>query len=193
MALDLPRPIPLLCTGLAGFHARQAADGCESMKIIKNPLLGTWEMAESEGSMPSKNRSSRPCNPKCVLIVDDEEPNRRLHQTIIHAAFPAVQCEQASDGAQAVALFIARQPLVILMDVVMPVLDGEEAYYQIEEHCQTHNWKLPRVVFCTGHSPSVSLRNVVAGDPAHCLLQKPIRKRILVTAIAKRLGLRPIA
>ena len=162
------------------------------MKIVKNPLLGTWEMAESEGTIPSKNRGSRPCNPRCVLIVDDEEPNRRLHQTIIHSAFPTVQCEQACEGAQAVSLFIARQPLVILMDIVMPVLDGEEAYYQIEEHCQVNNWQPPRVIFCTGHSPSVGLRNVVASDPANCLLQKPIRRRILITALSKRLGMRPI-
>lgn len=143
--------------------------------------------------MPLKPHGAIPCNPRCVLIVDDEEPNRRLHQTIINAAFPSVKCEQASDGARAVELFIAHHPLVILMDIVMPVLDGEEAYYQIEEHCQTNTWQPPRVIFCTGHSPSVGLRNVVASDPANCLLQKPIRRRILITALSKRLNLRPLS
>ena len=73
----------------------------------------------------------------------------------------------------------------------MPVLEGEEAFYQIEDYCQTNRWQLPCVVFCTGHAPSVGLRNVVASEPAHCLLQKPMRKRILVTALSKRLKLRP--
>lgn len=163
------------------------------MKVVKNPILGTWELAESDGAIPFKAHGARPCNSKLVLIVDDEEQNRRLHQTIINSAFPSVQCDQAADGAQAVELFIAHHPLVILMDVVMPVLDGEEAFYQIEEHCQTNNWQCPRVVFCTGHSPSVGLRNVVASDPSNCLLQKPIRKRILVTALSKRLNLQPIS
>ena len=103
------------------------------MKIVKNPLLGTWEMAESEGAIPAKSGGSMPCNPRLVLIVDDEEQNRKLHQTVISSAFPSVRCEQASDGAQAVALFTAHHPLVIMMDIVMPVLDGEEAFYQIEE------------------------------------------------------------
>ena len=163
------------------------------MKVVKNPILGTWELAESDGAIPLKSHGARPCNTKLVLIVDDEEQNRRLHQTIINSAFPTVQCLQAADGAQAVELFIAHHPLVILMDVVMPVLDGEEAFYQIEEFCQTNNWQSPRVVFCTGHSPSVGLRNVVASDPSNCLLQKPIRKRILVTALSKRLNLLPVS
>ena len=160
------------------------------MKIVKNPILGIWEMAESDGTMPAKSRGAKPCNPKCVLIVDDEEPNRKIQQDIVNQAFPSVRCEQAADGARAVELFIACHPLVILMDIVMPGMDGEEAFYQIEEHCHTHKWQPPRVIFCTGHSPSVGLRNVVASDPANCLLQKPIRKRILITALSKRLGLR---
>ncbi len=163
------------------------------MKVVRNPLLGTWELAESEGSMPSKPQGARPCDPRRVLIVDDEEQNRKLHQTIINSAFPSVACDLAPDGAIAVQLFITYHPLVILMDIVMPVLDGEEAFYQIEEYCQTNNWQKPRVVFCTGHSPSVGLRNIVASDPADCLLQKPIRKRILITALAKRLNMRPLA
>ena len=163
------------------------------MKIVKNPLLGTWELAESDGVMPAKSLGARPANPHCVLIVDDEEPNRRLHKTIIADAFPSVHCELASDGARAFDAFIAHHPLVILMDIVMPVLDGEESFYKIEEHCQTNNWQPPRVIFLTGHSPSVGLRNVVASDPANCLLQKPVRKQILVTALSKRLNLRPVS
>ena len=162
------------------------------MKIIKNPILGTWELAESEGPIPSRSSGLRPCDPRRVLIVDDEEQNRRLYNTIIKQAFPSVVCDQAVDGLRAVESCIEHHPLVIVMDVVMPNLDGEEAYYQIEEHCQSHSWQPPRVVFCTGHAPSVGLRNVAASDPANCLLQKPIRKRILVTALSKRLNLLPI-
>ena len=163
------------------------------MRVVKNPILGTWELAESEGKMPAKNHGAVPCDPRRILVVDDEEQNRKLYSTIIRASFPTVECDFAHDGAQAVQLFLTYHPLVIVMDVVMPVLDGEEAYYQIEEHCQTSSWQPPRVVFCTGHSPSVGLRNVVASDPANCLLQKPIRKRILVTALSKRLNIRPVA
>ena len=163
------------------------------MKVIKNPISDDWELAESNGAMPQSAAGGLPCFRNRILIVDDEEQTLKLYATSIQTAFPGMECDQARNGARAVELFMTRHPLVIVMDIVMPVLDGEEAYYQIEEHCQTHNWQPPRVIFCTGHSPSVGLRNVVAGDPAHCLLRKPIRKRILLTALSKRLGLRPIS
>ncbi len=161
------------------------------MKIVLNPISDDWELAESNEAIQPRAASDLPCFRNRILIVDDEEPTLKLYATSILAAFPSVTCDQACNGVQAVEQFIAHHPLVILMDIVMPVLDGEEAYYQIEEYCQANNRQLPRVIFCTGHSPSVGLRNVVASDPAHCLLRKPMRKRILLTALSKRLGLRP--
>ena len=161
------------------------------MKVLKNPVTGAWEMAESEDPIPRHPGSRQPCIQKRVLIVDDDEPTRRMYSTIIGLAFPSVECDFAFDGARAIEVFVERHPHVILMDIVMPVMYGEDAFYQIEEFCQTKNWQLPRVIFCTGHAPSVGLRNVVAGDPSHCLLQKPIRKQTLVLALAKRLNVRP--
>ena len=161
------------------------------MKVITNPDSGAWELAESEEPI-ARPADSKPYSNR-ILVVDDEEQTRKLYSTIISQAFPSVECVFAADGARAVEAFAANHPRVILMDIVMPVMDGEEAFYQIEEYCQTNHWQNPRVIFCTGHSPSVGLRNVVASDPADCLLQKPIRKRILITALAKRLNMRPIA
>ncbi len=163
------------------------------MKVVKNPITGVWELAESEGLIPKSTATgNRPCVPRLVLIVDDEEQTRQFYEKIIQQAFPSAQCLQAIHGEQAVELFIAHHPLVILMDIIMPVLDGEEAFYRIEDYCIANQWQRPRTIFCTGHSPSVGLRNIVASDPANCLLQKPIRKQTLVTALSKRLHLRPV-
>lgn len=159
------------------------------MKVITNPDSGAWELAESEEPI-ARPADSKPYSNR-ILVVDDEEQTRKLYSTIISQAFPSVECVFAADGARAVEAFAANHPRVILMDIVMPVMDGEEAFYQIEEFCSTNNWRLPHVVFCSGHAPSVGLRNVVAGDAAHCLLQKPIRKLTLVRALAKRLQMRP--
>ena len=161
------------------------------MRIIKNPISGAWELAESEETLTRITLGDTPCVRNRVLLVDDEEQTRNLYATIMRQSFPSVECFQAPDGAKAVELFIQHHPLVLVMDIVMPILEGEEAFYQIEDYCQANRWQLPCVIFCTGHAPSVGLRNVVASEPAHCLLQKPMRKRILVTALSKRLKLRP--
>ncbi len=161
------------------------------MQVVKNPITGSWELAESGGTIPRAAGEVQPCDPLRVLLVDDEAQARKLYSLIIGQTFPSVTCDLAENGARAVELFIEHHPLVIVMDIVMPVLDGEKAFYQIEEHCQANQWQSPRVIFCTGYSPSIGLRNVVASDSAHCLLQKPIRKQVLVTAISKRLPLPP--
>jgi two-component system chemotaxis response regulator CheY len=61
-----------------------------------------------------------------VLIVDD---NRFMRQVVAHALrmtpLDLGAVREAADGAQALALVRARPVGLILLDLVMPVLDGE--------------------------------------------------------------------
>lgn len=161
------------------------------MKVTKNPLLGTWEMAESEGSIRSNAGNLTPCDPRRILIVDDEAKMRNLFRAMLARKFPSIEFDLAPDGVRGVELFVEHQQHVVLMDMIMPVMNGEEAYYEIVNECEKRGWQSPRFIFCTGHSPSVGLRNVVASDPAHCLLQKPVRQQTLVAAVTKRIDRRP--
>lgn len=57
-----------------------------------------------------------------VLVVDDDERNRRLAATVLEQAGHAVL--GAADGAAGVALALAEAPDLVLMDVQMPGMDG---------------------------------------------------------------------
>lgn len=60
-----------------------------------------------------------------VLIVDDESFIRvLLMQTLEELAEQGVQLLTAADGQEALELAIAERPKVILLDVMMPKLDG---------------------------------------------------------------------
>ena len=68
-----------------------------------------------------------------VLIVDDDFNNRLLLQTLLRAHG---ECVLASNGAEAVDLFTQAMqgdaPFdLVLMDIMMPVMDGQEALKQI--------------------------------------------------------------
>jgi adenylate cyclase len=63
-------------------------------------------------------------NPPRILIVDDHETNRDIFMTRL--ATRGYELLQASDGEQAVAVARASRPDVILLDVMMPKLDGFE-------------------------------------------------------------------
>jgi NarL family two-component system response regulator LiaR len=66
-----------------------------------------------------------------VLIADDHEIVRKGIRALLEAQSDIQVIGEARDGAEAIAQTQALQPDVILMDLVMPKLDGIEATKQI--------------------------------------------------------------
>jgi DNA-binding NarL/FixJ family response regulator len=65
-----------------------------------------------------------------VLIIDDEPHVRAFLRTALHS-LGITQIHEAVNGAEGVARYQALQPSLVLLDVNMPVLGGEEAIQQI--------------------------------------------------------------
>ncbi|MEW6595414.1 MAG: response regulator [Thermodesulfobacteriota bacterium] len=65
-----------------------------------------------------------------VLIAEDEAHIRLLLRKIMEQ-MGAVVVAEATNGQEAVDLFQQHRPHIVLMDVVMPVLDGKEAIRRI--------------------------------------------------------------
>ena len=64
-----------------------------------------------------------------VLTVDDNRTNLQILQVFLKKL--GHEALTAEDGAQAVAQFVKHDPDLILMDIMMPVMDGLEATRQI--------------------------------------------------------------
>jgi DNA-binding response OmpR family regulator len=62
--------------------------------------------------------------PPLVLVVDDEAPIRELVRRYLQA--DGVEVIEAADGAAALELFDAHAPDVVVLDVMLPGLDGIE-------------------------------------------------------------------
>jgi PAS domain S-box-containing protein len=108
-----------------------------------------------------------------VLVVDDTATNRLLLQAFLKK----LGCEVflAEDGARAGARFQALAPDVVLMDVMMPVMDGYEATRRIKALSE-HRW-VP-VVFVSALDKE---ENLVAGLEAggDDYLAKPVNFVVL--------------
>lgn len=82
-----------------------------------------------------------------ILYVEDNEDNvYMLQRRLTRAGFAVII---ARDGAEGVAMALAEQPDLILMDMGLPVLDGGEATRQIKAAAQTQH--IP-VIALTAHA-----------------------------------------
>ncbi len=67
---------------------------------------------------------------RTVLVVDDDARNRKLLETLLRADGYEVQC--VADGAGALAAVAARPPDAILLDLMMPGMDGFDVVRRIK-------------------------------------------------------------
>lgn len=66
-----------------------------------------------------------------VLVVDDDDNIREIMK--LYLKNEGYQVEEAADGIEAVRKFDAVKPSIILLDVMMPILDGMEVCRQIRK------------------------------------------------------------
>lgn len=122
-----------------------------------------------------------------ILVVDDEPSIVNLFKLVLENYIQGVPVDKASNGAEALEMFSARRYDVIVMDLHMPIMDGQTAFLEIEAICAKQGWRMPSVVFCTGYAPRDAVRKAISEGERHTLLNKPVRSEVLVKAVQTRL------
>ncbi|RJG09849.1 response regulator [Pseudomonas cavernicola] len=112
-----------------------------------------------------------------ILIVEDNAADRMLLSTIVNRQ--GHQVLTASNGLEAVALFELERPQLVLMDALMPVMDGFEAARRIK---QAAGEALVPIIFLTSLTEGEALvRCLEAGGDD--FLAKPYNRVILEAKI----------
>jgi two-component system cell cycle response regulator DivK len=116
-------------------------------------------------------------NRQTVLIVEDFEDSRRFLETwLTRKNFRVVE---ASDGWQAVDLAVRERPVLILMDINIPVIDGIEVACLLKENQAVQNTP---IVAMTAHD-SAEYRADAADVGFDDYVTKPIDFQQLETVI----------
>ncbi len=111
-----------------------------------------------------------------ILIVDDIAVNRLLVAKILTKKHEFIYAE---NGLQAVELAVQEEPDLILMDVMMPEMNGVEATIKIREQC-THKW-IPIVILSALADEEKMIAGLRAG--ADDYLTKPLNRDILLAKV----------
>lgn len=67
-----------------------------------------------------------------ILIVDDHYAVRRSLETYLREVFPHAHIAQAHNGREALDVVAAAPPDIVLLDAIMPHVDGIQATRQIK-------------------------------------------------------------
>ena len=117
-----------------------------------------------------------------ILIVDDNEFNRKvIHKQLIKAGY---DCKTASNGREALEVYDKKTFDVILMDIIMPIMDGITATKEIRKREQEQN--IPR-------TPIIAISaNALERDREDALesgiddfIMKPFRKDEIIEKITR--------
>jgi len=110
-----------------------------------------------------------------VLVVDDDPSFRCLAATILrHGGYVVAT---AKDGFQALEWIVSEEPDIILLDLLMPILEGSDVLQEV----RAHHPRTP-VIIVSG-APDAKVRAARAG--ASALLTKPFDVAELLGAVAE--------
>ena len=118
-----------------------------------------------------------------ILIIDDEDDIREVAALSLETV-AGWQVITANSGAQGLARAIEHQPDAILLDVMMPGMDGPSTFRELRKNPATAH--IP-VLLLTAKVQSSDQRRF-AGLGVEAILFKPFDPLTLSTQIAERLG-----
>ncbi|HXG09001.1 MAG TPA: response regulator [Gemmataceae bacterium] len=102
-----------------------------------------------------------------ILIVDDEAGIRRFCRQFIERE--NYECEEATDGKQALAAVEARRFDLVLLDINMPGMSGVEVLQALRRNA---SWPHLKVIMLSGRTPPDELAQILL-DGADDFLTKP--------------------
>ena len=119
-------------------------------------------------------------NDKHILLIDDEETIQEVVQLGIEIE-SGWEVSVASSGLEGIDLAKLRQPDAILLDVMMPDMDGISTLLQLKAN--SHTQSIP-VIFLTAKMQTVD-KNQFKNIEVAGVITKPFNSMILASRIAK--------
>jgi CheY-like chemotaxis protein len=143
-------------------------------------IMGTASGAAAGGRMAEGKDHDK----KRILIIDDEEDLCVLMTHALTLERSDLEVFSARDGAAGLERAKAAQPHVIILDVMMPKMDGYEVCRRLKGDPTTRD--IPVVMLTASNDPQLNRKAFKAG--AIACLTKPYRRATLINCVDMALG-----
>lgn len=121
------------------------ADAADLTDNLARLLQAVHTAHNGTGSQPAPQRSSIAAEPGFILAVDDLQENRELVARYLSRSGHLVVT--AASGAEALQTLAETDVDVVLLDLMMPDMDGREVLRRIKEHPE---WRATPVIVISG-------------------------------------------
>jgi two-component system, cell cycle response regulator DivK len=119
---------------------------------------------------------------KCILVVEDQEDNRRILRDLLgNAGFELIEAESGEDALSAV---MKQRPDLILMDIQLPQMDGYEATRRIKSNPEMK--EVPVIAVTSYALAGDEAKARAAGCSAY--VSKPFSPRALLAKVREYLA-----
>lgn len=186
-ANPLTSTVPVVAlTGFAMAEDEQRARdaGCDG--YMSKPINTKSFIETIEGFMQKKDkppeRTKNGIAP-VILIVDDDPLNVKLIDTLLSAEYQTIK---AYDGAEALEKVLETMPDLVLLDIMMPILDGYAVTRQLKGNALTRN--IPIILITALGGADDKIRGIEAG--ADEFLNKPVNQTELKARVKSLLKLK---
>ena len=161
-------------TGLGLAAAKQTViEHKGEMKVMSKPGMGTEMRILLPSSLDQQQIS--PLEDKIfygkgnILLVDDEEINRTTGREILQKLGYTVYL--ATNGLEGVNMIREQTPQfdAVIIDMIMPIMDGSEAFYKIKEMGENI-----KIILCSGYAQENKVDSLIKNG-LNGIIYKPFR------------------
>lgn len=107
-------------------------------------------------------------NKKVALIVDDEKEWRDMVARQLHAC--GFSIIEATNGAEGLRKALIDHPDILILDVVMPEMDGLEMLEKLRE--DTWGRRAPVILLTHYDTDTEKIKKIIHTHPAHYIMKK---------------------
>ncbi len=121
-----------------------------------------------------------------ILVTDDEITARQFVRSVLESELP-VKVISASNGEECLRLAAEENPDLIILDVMMPIMDGCDAFLGLRDNPKTA--KIPVVMLSSLSEVLNHMQSKARQEQPNDFVEKPVEPVILVRVVRSLLGI----